>query len=257
MLSLFLLDGITYIRGKGMISVNDHKLHLNITIPLPCKYRGGGTAVFRIKDDKPEVLLGLRANNPGRGLWSFPGGCAEGKEKLSSAAIREFKEETGVQLYGRYVTRSGIFRIRNFLFEWNTVLIETTQDINIGKRFYAENKTSETRYYGGEFISMRWVPLSDIADLKLHRWVKDVINFYINGKMEPYVATPPRNNIKALPAPKTTNRINKRKSTGESLLFDMAEMVLTKVSRDGTKYYQPAYQVTKRYSPIQEALYGV
>ena len=67
-------------------------------------------AVFRIKNNQPEVLLGLRANNPGRGLWSFPGGAAEGKEKLSTAALREFKEETGVQLYGRYITRRCLFR---------------------------------------------------------------------------------------------------------------------------------------------------
>jgi hypothetical protein len=48
------------------ISVTEKKLHISLTIPLPYQYRGGGMAVFR-NSVQPEVLLGLRANNPGQG----------------------------------------------------------------------------------------------------------------------------------------------------------------------------------------------
>jgi 8-oxo-dGTP pyrophosphatase MutT (NUDIX family) len=211
-------------------------------------------AVFRINNGLPEVLLGLRANNPGKGLWTFPGGEAEGCERLSAAAVREFREETGVQLYGRYITKTGLFNINNFFFEWNTLIIESTQNIS-------PNKTFQKEYglIGGEFISLRWIPLAEIDDYKLHRWVKNVVSFYLSGKMKPYKAKPPKEGIKYLLKPKQANRAKSvQRESGESLLFDMEEMVLTKVSRDGTKYFQPKYQLGGKQSPlVQEALYGV
>jgi hypothetical protein len=72
------------------------------------------------------------------------------------------------------------------------------------------------------------------------------------------VAKPTKKDIELLPEPKKQNRGKTlKRETGESLLFDMAEMALTKVGRDGTKYFQPAYQVKNKFSAVQEALYGV
>jgi 8-oxo-dGTP pyrophosphatase MutT (NUDIX family) len=231
------------LRGYKMgIKVQGHRIRINLTIPLPYRYRGGGAAVFRINKGRPEVLLGLRANNPGRGLWTFPGGGAEGHEKLSTAAIREFREETGVQLYGRYITKTGLFSIKNVFFEWDTLIIESTQNISI--KYPKHNYLKDWGFTGGEFISLRWISLSEIANYKLHRWVMNVVDFYLSGKMNPYKAKPPKNRVKALPKPKQANRAGSvRRETGESLLFDMTEMVLAKVGRDGTKYFQPSYLV--------------
>jgi 8-oxo-dGTP pyrophosphatase MutT (NUDIX family) len=180
------------------IKVQGHKLYINITISLPYKYHGGGVAVFRINNGYPEVLLGLRANNPGRGLWTFPGGGAEGYEKLSMAAVREFREETGVQLYGRYITKMGLFSIKNFFFEWDTLIIESTQKIAPSK-YFSKSFQKESGLIGGEFISLRWILLTEIDDYKLHRWVKDVINFYLIGKMKPYKMKSPKEGISGLP----------------------------------------------------------
>ena len=183
------------------IKLQGHKIHINLTIPLPYKYRGGGVAVFRNNARRPEVLLGLRANNPGRGLWSFPGGGAEDKEKLATAALREFREETGVQLYRRYITRTGVFSIESPFFEWNTLMIESTQSIDLDKKVIT-SKTAKERgdvFDVDEFLSLRWIPVSKIAGLKLHRWVKDVINFYLSGKMTPCVPKSPKAETKALP----------------------------------------------------------
>jgi 8-oxo-dGTP pyrophosphatase MutT (NUDIX family) len=228
------------------IKVRGNKIHINLTIPLPHKYRGGGVAVFRINDGHPEVLLGLRANNPGRGLWTFPGGGAEGQENLSTAAIREFYEETGVRLYGRYITRTGLFQIKMPFFEWSTLIIESTQNINFHKRFASKMKTDNygtcwKHCHDGEFLFLRWVPLSELGNLKLHRWVKDAIDFYTSGKMKPYTAKPSKGGIKSLSSLRKANRAKTvQRISGESLLFDMAEMVLTKVDRDGTKYFKPS-----------------
>jgi 8-oxo-dGTP diphosphatase len=42
------------------------------------------------------VLLARRDKNPGEGLWSIPGGAVELGETQEQAAVRETKEETGV-----------------------------------------------------------------------------------------------------------------------------------------------------------------
>jgi 8-oxo-dGTP diphosphatase len=44
------------------------------------------------------ILLVKRSNNPGRGLWSIPGGVLELGETLEEAAVREAKEETGADI---------------------------------------------------------------------------------------------------------------------------------------------------------------
>lgn len=51
-----------------------------------------GVAVFR--DDR--LLLARRAMNPGRGLWSLPGGYLDVGEDPRAAAAREALEEAGV-----------------------------------------------------------------------------------------------------------------------------------------------------------------
>ncbi len=53
----------------------------------------GVGAVVQLND---RVLLIRRANDPGKGLWSIPGGLVEVGETLREAAKREVEEETGV-----------------------------------------------------------------------------------------------------------------------------------------------------------------
>ena len=49
-----------------------------------------------IRDETGRVLLVRRANEPGRGLWSLPGGRIEPGEAEEAAVRREVYEETGL-----------------------------------------------------------------------------------------------------------------------------------------------------------------
>ena len=49
-----------------------------------------------IKDDSGRLLLIKRGHEPGKGLWSIPGGRIEAGETDAAALVREVREETGL-----------------------------------------------------------------------------------------------------------------------------------------------------------------
>ena len=53
--------------------------------------------LFTVMDDDLKVLLIKRAKEPFQGMWAIPGGFVRIEEDLEAAAIRELKEETGVE----------------------------------------------------------------------------------------------------------------------------------------------------------------
>jgi 8-oxo-dGTP diphosphatase len=58
---------------------------------VPCV---GGLAY----DEEGRLLVVQRANEPGRGLWSIPGGRVEPGEDDAAALVREMREETGLEI---------------------------------------------------------------------------------------------------------------------------------------------------------------
>ena len=51
-----------------------------------------------VYDDEGRLLVVQRANEPGRGLWSVPGGRVEPGETDAAAVEREVQEETGLRV---------------------------------------------------------------------------------------------------------------------------------------------------------------
>ena len=77
---------------------------------VPCV---GGLAY----DSAGRLLLVRRRNEPGRGLWSVPGGRVERGESDTEALVREMREETGLtvvpgELVGR--VQRGPFTITDY-----------------------------------------------------------------------------------------------------------------------------------------------
>ncbi len=50
-----------------------------------------------IRDEAGRLLMILRGHDPGRGLWSIPGGRIEAGETAEQAVVREVREETGLE----------------------------------------------------------------------------------------------------------------------------------------------------------------
>jgi len=82
------------------------------TSPRKIKRPTAGISVIILNKDR--VLLGKRKGNHGAGTWCFPGGHLEYFETLRVGAIREVKEETGLDigLIDEYpvATANNIFR---------------------------------------------------------------------------------------------------------------------------------------------------
>lgn len=115
-----------------------------------------------IINEKGEVLVAVRGNEPAKGMWDMPGGFIDDEETAEIAIRREIKEELGLNLdEGRFLfsvpnlyTFSGwtlptldIF----FLFEVNNVVPQPADDV--ADCYFVPLAELEEEKFG--FISMK------------------------------------------------------------------------------------------------------
>jgi 8-oxo-dGTP diphosphatase len=103
-----------------------------------------------VRDDA--LLMVRRGGEPGKGLWSLPGGRVEAGEYISAALAREVKEETGIDVTAGELI--GIFEIVGD--DHHYVVLDFAADASSGTDVEA----------GGDAAEARWVPLKEVATLE-------------------------------------------------------------------------------------------
>ncbi|MGW0181770.1 NUDIX hydrolase [Nocardia sp. NPDC003345] len=132
-------------------------------------------AAFVQKDG--EILLIRRSDN---GNWSMPGGAHDPGESLSRTAVRETREETGVDIHVTGIV--GIFTDPTHVIHY-TSNGEVRQEFTVvyrGEPIGGKPRTSS------ESTRVEWVPLEQIPGLVMDRSQRKRIDWALNEN-EPYI----------------------------------------------------------------------
>jgi ADP-ribose pyrophosphatase YjhB (NUDIX family) len=114
-----------------------------------------------ITDQAGRLLLVRRGREPGRGLWSVPGGRVEPGETDEQALVRELREETGLAVRaGRLV---------------GTMYRPGPGGVVYDIRDYAATVTGGTLSAGDDADDARWVGRADLAGLPLTGGLVDAL----------------------------------------------------------------------------------
>ena len=106
--------------------------------------------VVRLGD---QLLLGLKKRRIGEGFWTLPGGKKEGSETAEQTAVRELREECGIEV--RECRKVGVITV---IFENNPTVWEET--IVVVSSFSGEVK--ETEELLGKWHSIAAIPFEKI-----------------------------------------------------------------------------------------------
>lgn len=125
-------------------------------------YVGVGVVVFR----GAEVLLAMRGKLPRRFTWSIPGGAQEIGETVREAAIREIREETGleIEILGLVDVVDSINREPDGRVLFHYTLVD----------LFAEWCSGEA-VAGDDVAEVRWVRLDELQEYGLRQITHDVI----------------------------------------------------------------------------------
>src|SRR2546421_5435545 len=130
-----------------------------------------------VLDDQDQVLLIHRTDND---LWALPGGAQEFGEYISETAVRETKEEAGVDIEVTGIV--GIYTNPNHVVEFSDG--EVRQQFSICFR---------ARLLGGELrpsdesSEVRWVPQAQLDELSIHPSMRLRINHGYENRDTPYI----------------------------------------------------------------------
>ena len=117
-----------------------------------------GAGVLIHKDGR--LLVVRRAEEPDIGLWAFPGGRVEVGETPEETAVREAKEEVGLD-----VALEGVFDVVTYppRGRWSQVVIVD----------YLARPVAGTVRLNGESSEFRWVLPSELQGLETTTQMKD------------------------------------------------------------------------------------
>ena len=137
------------------------------------KEKSCGAIVFYLKDNKEQILLIKHSNS---GHWSFPKGHVEAGETEVETAVREIKEETGVDA------------VIDTRFRTVVTYSPKKDVIKDVVYFFATTEVYDTKNQEEEVAEVRWVDISKALGSVSYKNdkepVRKAIDFYRNHKKE-------------------------------------------------------------------------
>lgn len=108
--------------------------------------------IFGIDNEDLKVLLIERGNDPYKGFWAFPGGFLNPDETVEQGALRELKEETGLE--DAYIEEVGVFSDPG----------RDPRDRVITVAFYSTIKIRNVKA-GDDAAFAKWLSIKDLPEL--------------------------------------------------------------------------------------------
>lgn len=132
-----------------------------------------------VRDEAERLLLIHKVDND---RWALPGGGHDAGESISDTAVRETREETGVDVK---VTRLvGLYTDPNHVMKYDDG--EVRQQFSIC--FAAVMVGGSAREDGTETKEVRWVPTDELDDLNIHPSMRRRIEDYLRDLPAPVIA---------------------------------------------------------------------
>ena len=127
------------------------------------EYKNPALTVDVIIKDDDNIVIVQRLNNPYKDYWALPGGFVEYGEKVEDAAVREAKEETGLDI--ELVNLVGVYSEANRDPRGHTVSITYTARI-VGGKLKSDSDAKDVKY----------AKISDLNTMKLAFDHKEMLN---------------------------------------------------------------------------------
>ncbi|MEU4337975.1 NUDIX domain-containing protein [Micromonospora lupini] len=130
-----------------------------------------------VQDEQGRVLLIQRTDN---GLWALPGGAQDFGEFIAETAVRETREETGIDVEVTGVV--GIYSSPNHVVEYSDGEVRQQFSICFRAQFAAGKPTTSD-----ESSAVRWVPFGELDTLSIHQSMRLRIAHGFERRSEPYI----------------------------------------------------------------------
>lgn len=130
-----------------------------------------------VSDTAGRIVLIRRKDNE---LWALPGGGMDLGESIEETAVREVKEETGLDV--EVTGLIGVYTNPNHVMAYD--------DGEVRQQF---SLCYTTRLLGGELAfdeestDISWVPIEDLEDLAMHPSMRLRIQHYLEQRNQPYL----------------------------------------------------------------------
>lgn len=130
-----------------------------------------------VTDDDGRLLLGKRTDNS---LWAIPGGTMKPGEAIVETAVREVKEETGIDV--EVVSLIGIYSNPQHVAEYSDGEVRQQFSVcivcrRIGGELATSDETSEVGYFSPD----------ELEDMEIHPSIRLRIQHFLERRPEPYL----------------------------------------------------------------------